>query len=250
MNKVLFLLAFVLIPLQMKGQSVRFIEPDKTWYVKGLILPSYEIEEICRFTVESDTLIDGVHYMRLFMEKDGKTSVGGIFREEGDIVYRYCPELQQEYVFYDFTLDMNAPKTVTYLWFGEKWDYLCEATAVDSQILEDGTEARKIKFTTSVWDGFQYLDYPDNAWIEGIGSVFHPLENVWPLTYSGSPLYTVACVKRGDEVIYSNTASGVEVLKAPKTLKDSRTYDLQGRPVAKDPNHGIIIRNGRKVWQK
>ena len=84
-----FLILMLLLPVNMNAQMQRFIEPGKTWHVRGQVLyPPCEIEEIYHFTEESDTLVDDVHYMRLFKVGGGEQETSGIFREADGVVYR------------------------------------------------------------------------------------------------------------------------------------------------------------------
>lgn len=246
MNKLFFLLVFVLLPFQMKGQSVCFIEPDKVWHVKGQTFynPSnLPLDRDYYFTAESDTLIDGMHYMRLFELYNNKVKMAGIFREEEGVVYRYYPQLQREYVFYDFTL--KPGETITIMENG-RYPTKCEAKAVEIQTLKDGTKVHKIQLASTMIDEMGEDYVAKDTWIEGIGNIIHPLLHVWAGEIDGVS-YAVAYVKCGNEVIYSNTASDVESIKA---TEDSRAYDLMGRPVTKGTKQKVIIQNGRKVWRK
>ena len=45
----------------------------------------------------------------------------------------------------------------------------------------------------------------------------------------------------------SYVSTAISAVPASPFLMDNETYDLQGRKVL-NPQHGIYIRNGRKVW--
>lgn len=230
----------------MTGQTLRFIEPDKTWHVKcETTYKPPQIEFDYCFTPESDTLINDVHYMRLFRMENGEKTVAGFFREEEGIVYRYCPENEQEYVFYNFTLNPGDSTTMTFWMKNPKCLCQCKAMAVDNMTLNNGSQARRFQIltTTELFVGIEWND----VWIEGIGNLVHPLMHVMGNNIVGGK-YTLMYVKRGDDVIYTHTATDMADIKAP--WKDHRIYDLQGRPVRGNAQHGIYIEGGRKVWRK
>ena len=241
-----FLILMLLLPVNMNAQMQRFIEPGKTWHVRGQVLyPPCEIEEIYHFTEESDTLVDDVHYMRLFKVGGGEQETSGIFREADGVVYRYYPEHNKEYVFYDFTLVSTGIIAVS--WLGSVWDYFCKVTATGSHTLLDGSQVRRIEFGSTLLNTDAHSE--DNVWLEGIGNLRHPLLNVENSLRDGLPFYTVMSVTRGGEVLYSHTPAGIADISTAKDA-DGPAYDIQGRPVPQDTKHGFIIRNGRKMWRK
>ncbi|MGN0233792.1 MAG: hypothetical protein ACI4B5_05160 [Bacteroidaceae bacterium] len=244
MNKI-FLFLLLMLPIRMNGQVQRFIELGKTWHVKGQVLyPPCELEETYCFTEESDTLVGEVHYMRLFKDNNGSMETSGLFREADGVVYRYYPEHEKEYVFYDFTMESTG--TVVTSWLGKTWDFFCEVTEASKQTLLDGSQARRIEMKLT--DPYHDETYSEiNVWIEGIGSLLHPLLNVGNSMRDGAPIYTVLSVTRGDDVLYRYTPTDISGTSATKDA-ESPVYDLQGRPVMEDSWHGLIIRNGRKVW--
>lgn len=222
------------------GLSVRFIEPGKTWHVEEFIHSSHYEMDYC-FTAESDTLIGNVHYMRLFLMRDNKEpDIAGIFREEDGIVYRYYPTLKQEYVFYNFTLEPGEIVTLQWDELEDPWQL--DVKAVDILTLNDGTQVRKIQLGTIGIEG------TDEVWIEGIGNVVSPCRTVRGQVIIGSRSF-VTSVKQGEEEIYKVTLSGITDTHASGDT-DARAYDLQGRPVDKAAQHGLVITGGRKVLKK
>lgn len=180
--------------VQMTGQTLRFIEPDKTWHVKcETTYKPPQIEFDYCFTPESDTLINDVHYMRLFRMENGEKTVAGFFREEEGIVYRYCPENEQEYVFYNFTLNPGDSTTMTFWMKNPKCLCQCKAMAVDNMTLNNGSQARRFQIltTTELFVGIEWND----VWIEGIGNLVHPLMHVMGNNIVGGK-YTLMYVKR------------------------------------------------------
>ena len=242
MTFIFIFILLLLLPTQMSGQEQSFIEQGKTWHVKGRVLyPPCELEETYCFTEESDTLVGDVHYMRLFKDNDGSQETSGLFREVDGVVYRYYPEHEKEYVFYDFTMESTGSVVIS--WQGKTWDYLCEVTEASMQTLLDGSQARRIemKLTDPSYDE-TYSEI--NVWIEGIGNLLHPLLNVGNM-WDGAPIYTVLSVTRGNDVLYRNTPTGISGTCATKDA-ESPTYDLQGRKIQGKPSRGIYIIGGKK----
>lgn len=242
MNKLLLLLSLTLVPILMRGQSVRFIEPDKTWHVRAYNDANVFDLTFC-FTAKSDILINDVHYMQMFETTDNKMRIAGIFREEKGVVYRYYPELQKEFVYYDFTLNPVDIITVP----TPNVDYQCKVTSVDDRTLTDGTSAREIHFSATPLIEYEGIIDTDNMWIEGIGNVNHPVMNIVDRNLDVGLEWIIMSVQCGEEIIYRHTSSGIN---NPKSFKDGRVYDIQGRPVVKDTQHGLVISNGRKYLAK
>lgn len=234
----------------MTGQALRFIEPDKTWHVKcETTYKPPQIEFDYCFTPESDTLINDVHYMRLFRVENGEKTMDdemdGILREENGIVYRYNPKDQKEYVFYDFTMNTGDTTTFTYWFVVPMYPCKCKVMVTDNLTLNDGSQARRYQILSIT--NYIVEERWNDVWIEGIGNLVHPLMHVMGNDIVGGK-YTLMYVKRGDDVIYTHTATDMADIKAP--WKDHCIYDLQGRPVRGNAQHGIYIEGGRKVWRK
>ena len=202
------------------------------------------------FTEESDTLIDNVHYMRLFEAKEDKLETVAIYREEEGIVYRYYPEIQKEYLYYDFTLN---PKETINIHFNAVDDvFASEATSTEILTLGDGTQARSIQLVThsetagdeNSWIGSASWN---DVWIEGIGNTVSPLVNILGNSWTGM-YFTVISVTRGSEVLYSHTPAGMADVSTAKDV-GGPAYDILGQPVPQDSKHGFIIKNGRKIWR-
>ena len=247
MKNNLFLL-LLLASVQMSGQVQRFIEPGKTWHVRGQVLyrPSVVTDEYYCFTEESDTLIDNVHYMRLFEAKEDKLETVAIYREEEGIVYRYYPEIQKEYLYYDFTL--NPLETINIHFNAVDDVFASEATSTDILTLGNGTQARSIQLVThSATAGDERSASWNDVWIEGIGNIVSPRINILGNCWDGMQ-FTLMSVTRGGEVLYSHTPAGMADVGTVKDA-DGPAYDIQGRPVPQGSKHGFIIKDGRKIWR-
>lgn len=249
-RRLLIVLFLALVPALMRGQSVPFIEQDKTWHVRVYNDVCDEEETFC-FTAESDTVIKDVHYMRMFEVTGNKLKTVGIFREEGSVVYIYYPQWEKEEVCYDFTL--NTAEEISILCPSPTAVYQCKVTNTSTRTLLDGTAAREIHFSATPeyidWDD-TYTDYDetDNVWIEGIGNVIHPLINIDDCNLDRGLTIILTSVQRGKETIYRNTTSAISAPKSSE--KNGHIYDIQGRPVTKDTQHGLFISNGRKYFAK
>ncbi|MBV6441644.1 MAG: hypothetical protein DYG98_21145 [Haliscomenobacteraceae bacterium CHB4] len=109
-------------------------------------------------------------------------------------VYAYSFDYQSEYVLFDFTL--QAGDTLKYPW-GNEWpiDTVYDFTLANGEVRKR----------------FQNSGFPDNAYVEGLGSLmgaftpmFIPLEG-WEVT---------TCVRDGDELLFSNAEGCIGPLYA------------------------------------
>ena len=138
-------------------------------------------------TIEiNDTVIDGKSYTRLydtgykyfnwtlpepsFMEIRHHTAetydVCGIFREDDGKIYKYDEKTQKEYLFYDFTLNVDDTFTLFIPETGENVE--CVVTDIDSVVSYDQTYHRLHLSTDNP-------NFKETTWIEGFGSEAGPL---------------------------------------------------------------------------
>lgn len=248
MYKALLSLILTLLAMQAGAQNARFIEADKTWHVvyQYWAYPGF-YEKDYGFTAESDVVINGKHYMRLFeMGADGMNHVVDVFREEDGKVYRYDAKRQEEQLCYDFTLRPMDVVTLSAAW--SPYDYQCHVTDVEELTLADGSRASKICFTaTPLCEDDEQMEDTENIWIEGIGNVCSPTCNIDDKNADGTDSY-VATVKRDGEVIYNHTQTNIMGVR--ESSRERRSYDIQGRRVDEARQHGLVITAGRKVWRK
>lgn len=249
MYKALSSLILTLLAMQAGAQNARFIEADKTWHVVlQYRFSSISYDLYYSFTAESDTLINDVHYMRLFDVRDDGKHLAAIFREEDGRVYRYDTDRQAEQLHYDFTLSLDD--VFTFLTGGRPFDYQCTVTATEELTLADGHRACKVCLSSIPlsWDYEGQPEATENIWIEGIGNICNPVYSILDNNGDGGGDYHVVTVKRGGEVIYSRDLTDITGIR--KSSGKIRCYDMQGRPVDGTRRHGLVITAGRKVWRK
>lgn len=249
MYKPLLSLILTLLAMQAGAQNARFIEADKTWHVVlQYRFSSISYDLYYSFTAESDTLINDVHYMRLFDVRDDGKHLAAIFREEDGRVYRYDTDRQAEQLYYDFTLSPND--VFTFLTGGRPFDYQCTVTATEELTLADGHRACKVCLSSIPlsWDYEGQPEATENIWIEGIGNICNPVCSILDNNGDGGGDYHVVTVKRGGELIYSRDLTGITGIREPSG--EMRCYDMLGRPVDTARRHGLVITAGRKVWRK
>lgn len=250
MHKLLTSFILALLAMQATAQNARFVEADKTWHV----VLQYKFSSISYdlyycFTAESDTLINDVHYMRLFDMRDDGSHLAAIFREEDGRVYRYDADRQTEQLYYDFKLSPND--VFTFSTGGRPFDYQCTVTATEKLTLADGHRACKVTLSSIPlsWDYEGQPEATENIWIEGIGNICNPVYNILDNNGDGGGDYYVVTVKRGEELIYSRDLM-MDIASVRDSSGEIRYYDMLGRPVDEKRGHGLVVTAGRKVWKK
>ena len=197
-NKVL--LRLVMLSLFMAfcvGSSAQedyepFIKTGKTWYVYqfGLWGEYKDQPKIvdCRFTDETVEKSDGI-YTKMYVRWNKGGADVELFREERKRVYHFNEVLQKGELLFDFSLEVgdtvvHNEDSITY-------------NVINRSLVQDGTARPKTKITLRSRDNTNA--YPDEEWIEGIGSLQgYPTLN-FPLSLVSSYGFHVVYVYDGNE---------------------------------------------------
>ena len=169
--KALFSAMFMAFAINGYAQS--FVSKGKCWHVleisENAIVSNVTFKGVTNvydITIgeESDTIIDGVAYVRMTKGKD----VCAVVREEGGRVYGYSEALKKECLIYDFTLNTGD----TFLLESMREDGGAFHCTVNEVTYEDhgGRELKCIGFT-SIYHDANGVVYPaiQNTWREEFG---------------------------------------------------------------------------------
>ena len=204
---------------------------------------------LSRYIISNDTVIGDVICHKLIgydvkAPGAGESYCGSIFEQYG-MVYLFKPyRIKSEYI-YDFNLSSgcivsrssNSTEGDTYFVYSDSV-FSESGTALRDYFLLKGE--RIPTFMSGATEGL-----PWNRWIEGVGSVFGPL-NYGPCSEAEPSTRLVSCTVDG-RTLYLDETLAVDAANLTPLPQISATYDLQGRRVSGTPRPGIYIRGGRKV---
>lgn len=178
MKKSHITLSLLMLAMSASAQQP-FIKVGKSWHELwfngSAILSGHTTQQPDQtydyaFTSQSDTLINGIHYMRLFKMLPS-AEVSGIYREEAGKVYRYDEWAKSEFLHYDFTLNEGDEFTLT---DNNGFTFDCHVTQV-TEVTVNGSPARQIHFESTIPE---LAITTSNVWTEGIGHSTSPSVSV------------------------------------------------------------------------
>lgn len=179
MKKSHITLSLLMLAMSASAQQP-FIKVGKSWHELwfngSAILSGHTTQQPDQtydyaFTSQSDTLINGIHYMRLFKMLPS-AEVSGIYREEAGKVYRYDESTGIEYLYYDFTLNEGDDFALT---SNDGTTFDCHVTQV-TEVMVNDSPVRQIHFeSTNPEFGTRTTN---NVWTEGIGHSTSPSVSV------------------------------------------------------------------------
>lgn len=164
------------------------LSENKVWIQAVYKLPSYTgVTEYLK--LKGDTLIDNFRYKKVFQsfDKDQKLwNKFGYIRETWDQkVYYRSDTSKQEYLFYDFSAQLNdivKLTTIESVWINQYFREMTYTVSKIDSVLIDNTYLKKIQL-----DSYGYFDYC----IEGIGSMSGLL--YWDAGLVGGDNYDLIC---------------------------------------------------------
>ena len=186
MKKHLLILTISIFSLVANGQN--FVNPANQWNVSGSENFGGISTEI--FRVFGDSVIGNKSYNKIFVTYDSTMtnwSYNGLLREDSNKVYFISQYGNAEGLLYDFSLNAGDTTHIISAWMPEPQEFICQS--VDS-IIYNGTIYKRWNFS-----------FPDEQWIEGIGSTEGPL-------YSGASAYvfdlwfSLLCFHKNDTLLY------------------------------------------------
>lgn len=240
-------------------------ETDIIHMENGKIVDSERTEDYGEMheVLEGDTVINGLTYKKVQTTTPYKSYCYYALREEDRKVYAYVFNPKQEFLLYDFNVEVGDVVMA-----GMQGDRSKKCTIVEKREVELQGEPfyfYAVEVTEHV--NSSYRSY----WVESIGSPlgiqFEPdyapipqsnrdeIED--PETYTG-PFITTwdsylfdYCMEGGKllgtrEEIWA-LFTGIQSTEASKSVPSDYIYDLSGRRVQGTPKKGVYIQNGKKV---
>lgn len=147
--------------------TAQFIDESKQWNVRQEI--QFGPTNTAIFKVYGDTLINGLLYKTIWVNEDSTSNTwynSGFLREDSNRVY-FREFDQEEGLLYDFNLQAGD---TTYVISIQCWEPVERIVLNVDSIEIFGITRTRWHFDYTEWD----------IWIEGIGSLFGPLNSIFP----------------------------------------------------------------------
>lgn len=249
MKRFVYLLICMLCPLLSWAQRpyLPFVEEGKKWEIEMYMPP---FPDTMTYVIRGDTLIGDILAKKLYFHS--KFAYGNktryecaLFEDEGRVMCIPRNE-KKPYILYQFAEPDTDLGVRPIIWEGEvvdaseqfrlkslSWDYI------------ENNGIRRIVQTNSMVSekaGWEHIQHTVE-WVEGIGHLYGP--STWtPAFVTGLYGGRLLSVTVGDRVDYSVT--GVSpLLAAPSGVET--LHGLDGRRLNAPPQHGVYLRNGKKV---
>ena len=161
--KRIFLLTITAMAFQLALTAQNFVTPDKQWNVLASGMPLSYVTEI--FWIEGDSVVNDMTYQKIWVSMDSLQTqhYNGLLREESNVVY-YIQPGNSEGVLYDFNLEIGDTISIVNIFCFDAFPL----TVYDIDTVEYFGMMRKR------WHLGDH-DWPQEIWIEGIGSHSGPL---------------------------------------------------------------------------
>ena len=194
-------------------------------------------------------IIDSVSYLRLNSNNPQPLfDVGEYYREENGIVFMKNNINQAEMKIYNFNLSIGEQFEIA----NSNFNFLIKVLSIDSITLNSGERRKRLNIASSLDTGI------NTFWIEGIGSVFSPMNPNYMFTLDC--WNSLNCFHENDSVEFQigncqlSTLKNIEHLEItitsyPNPAKDQvRFARIDAQPVS---GTFIIVTDidGRTVWQ-
>ncbi|MBR5038503.1 MAG: leucine-rich repeat domain-containing protein, partial [Prevotella sp.] len=183
--------------IQENSDYLPFVEVGKEWHMVVSRIGQYRFME---YTLSNETLIEdatGKTYFRMYSKDGDAVHDMGFFREEDRKVYYLEPNSTKEILLFDYSLKVgDTYETYTYDEYDEKKKVTYKVLSVNDYT--EGPKARLEVYDKESGNMITQSRYlrmwtvcsTDNGiyktWIEGVGSLGGPLENL----YNDSPIST------------------------------------------------------------
>ena len=252
-----------------------FVEEGKEWIVlRGDMGDTYRI-----YTMKGDTVINGTTWKKSgfrdyrWWDYREFSSFSGFFREEDGKVYYlpvydsiqcylydydlnktvdrfYVKQDSVGFLFMDMNLEVGDTCNTWSMWPGRGMQYYPKSTAYKVEWVEYNGQMRKKINMKYAKKGM--------TWVEGIASFNgYPWENDGDLGWGDSAALALCRtpneVLYKDDLLYDGAIEFYENLKlsirVPQREEESAYFDLQGRRLTAEPQHGVFIKGGRKVMK-
>ena len=252
MKQLLFLfIASLMTHYSSFAQTISpMVQDGKVWIYEGINIQDYVWDEI--FSLEGDTMIGSRQCMKLYFTSESvygnydHVYKGAVFEKGNGNVYFIAPGATTPVLMYDFS---SEPGTII------------KVGPFDLKI----KEKKLVKYRSEYLKIVYYLPLEDEVfdcqWIEGVGIIdggnLTYLVDGYGTWYTGGGRYLKMCTIN-DKVVYdshefhtlSEIVTGISKSAVLHSNKRSTLCDLQGRQLLREPQHGIYIRDGKKIAVK
>ena len=239
------LIMIIFLPLLALAQEdyEPFIVEGKVWYYEHIDTRNTYVYKVY---FEGDTVIDGHLCKKLVEERPGfdNYSPCAILEDKGKVwVYysQYSNQPWKEWLLFDFTCQAGDTVTNLLLYGAEKF-----RVEEVSYVSSFGHDRRRVAINRG--DG--HLGY----WLDGVGNRFN-IFTIWG-GHAGASERFLYCELNGERIADQSSFgdAALETLDICETIStnkdDDSVYDLAGHRLSGIPDHGVYIRNGKKLVVK
>ncbi len=164
MKKILFICSFLIISLISNGQLT---SEDKQWNVRQEL--QWGPINTGIYKIQGDSIFNNILYKIMWVNEDSSTNIwytSGLLREDSNRVF-YRENSDQEGLLYDFNLQAGD---TTYVISINCWEAQEKIVLSIDTVSYFGISRLRWVFDEYYWD----------VWIEDIGSLFGPLNSIFP----------------------------------------------------------------------
>ena len=251
MKKLLFLfLAAMPVITLAEETNGSLLNEDVVWTM-GYFSP-YQAGQVSyiEFKLEGDSLIGDITYKRKYFRKLKQDEKEPQVWTASDC---FVGQDRDRFFYYDKTFHKESQLLMDFsATVGDVIPYVIEETPINLRVenvsdtvFATSTDKQK-RICIYVKDMARDLT---DVWIEGIGSIKYGIESLSMAFVTGSIPLLVKCTK-GDVVLYNHPdAPVITNIRWPSVQNreaDSATFNLQGRRLNGQPQHGIYIKDRKK----
>ena len=234
------------------------------------------------YFIDGDTIVDGYQYWKVYLGS-GKIDVVNhtasgldkflikvwskphfsllIREDESGCQYLRAEYFGGEYMLWDFSEALEIGNTIRYNIVGMGWTntVVIRINDIGTYELVDGTEVPLVN-NQYIWGyGEKNLDYllhfwGDSAVEDGRAEFFYFRNHNGNRVHENEMVYPILTERLGidlEELVqyaFFGEPTNIETVKDEKT--SDALYDLQGRRLAREPEKGLYIKDGRKYLKK
>lgn len=225
-------------PMLKEGKAWNYVYHHFEEIEGGEDAPSYSHETFpLRYVLEDMVAIDDHECYRLYKYYNGGAAVHvRTLFEEDRKVYFINEETKETSLMFDFGLERGA------VYSGEIFDTHGDVRVQDIEIEKSNDEYFPVYIMAD--DELEY------RWIDGVGSINDGILDNWlrPMPTCICDYTSFASCEEDDKVIWGTTPeTGIKSIERTTSSASNNLYDLSGRRLSKEPQHGVYIKDGKKV---
>ncbi len=238
-------MALLFLPFLMMAQEEYepFIVDGKVWYYEHIDTRNTYVYKVY---FEGDTVINDHLCKKIVEERPGFDNYSPcvFLEDEGKVwVYysQYSNQPWQKWLLFDFTCQVGDTVTNILLYGAEK--FCVEEVSYVNSFGHD-------RYRVAINRGDGHLGY----WLEGVGGRYD-MFSVWHEVRAASERF-LYCELNGERIADQSSFgdAALETLDICETIStnkdDDSVYDLAGHRLSGIPDHGVYIRNGKKLVVK